>query len=85
MSEFGRVCGRRKLRVNVGKSKVMGWSRYGNGDRMHVILNGEPLQEVDCVKYLGWQVAADVRCEWDVVHRMNEEHRAWGALKCPEQ
>ena len=48
MSEFGRVCERRKLRVNVGKSKVMKCFRYGNGDRMHVILNGEPLQEVDC-------------------------------------
>ena len=45
MSEFGRVCERRKLRVNLGKSKVM---RYGNGGRMHVILNGKPLKEVDC-------------------------------------
>ena len=26
---------------------------------MHVILNGEPLEEVDCFKYLGSQVAAD--------------------------
>ena len=34
VSEFGRVCERRKLRVNVGKSKVMRCSRYGNGDRM---------------------------------------------------
>ena len=71
----------RKLRVNVGKSKVMRCSRYGNGDRMHVILNGEPLEEVDCFKYLGSQVAADGRCERDVVHRMNEVYRAWGALK----
>ena len=30
LSEFGRVCERRKLRVNVGKSKVMRCSRYGN-------------------------------------------------------
>ena len=35
VSEFGRVCERRKLRVNVGKSKVMRCSRFGNGDRMH--------------------------------------------------
>ena len=35
VSEFGRVCERRKLRANVGKSKVMRCSRYGNGDRMH--------------------------------------------------
>ena len=30
VSEFSRVCERRKLRVNVGKSKVMRCSRYGN-------------------------------------------------------
>ena len=38
MSEFGRACERRKLKVNVGKRKVTRCSRYGNGDRMHVIL-----------------------------------------------
>ena len=26
-------------------------------------------------------MAADGECERDVIHRMNEEHRAWGALK----
>ena len=41
--EFGKVCERRKLRVNIGKSKVMSCSRYGNWGRMHLILNGEPL------------------------------------------
>ena len=44
-------------------------SRYVNGGRMHVIL---PLEEMDCFKYLGSQVAADGGCERDVVHRMNE-------------
>ena len=77
MSEFGRVCERRKLRVNVGKNKVMRCSRYGNGCRMHVIQNGKPLEEVYCLKYLGSQVAADGGCERDVVHRMNEVYRAW--------
>ena len=81
VSEFGRVCERKKLNVTVGKSKVMRCSRYGNGDPMHVILNGEPLEEADCFKYLGSQVAADGGCERGVVHRMNEGYRAWGALK----
>ena len=48
---------------------------------MHVILNGEPLEEGDCFKYLGSQATADEGCERDVVHRMNEGYRAWGALK----
>ena len=30
---------------------------------MHVILNGEPLEEVDWFKYLGSQVADDGGCE----------------------
>ena len=47
---------------------------------MHGILNGEPLEEVHCYKYLGSQVAADGGCGRDV-HRMNEGYRAWGALK----
>ena len=46
-----------------------------------MILNGEPLEEVDCFKYLGSQVAADGGCERDVVHIRNEGYRAWGELK----
>ena len=33
-------------------------------------LNGEPLEEVGCFKYVGSQVAADGGCERDVVHRI---------------
>ena len=44
VSEFGRVCERRKLRANVGMRKVMRFSRNGNGDLLHVILNIEPLE-----------------------------------------
>ena len=65
VSEFGRVCERKKL-VNVGKSKVMRCSRYGNGDPMYVILKGEPLEEVDYFRYLELQAAADGGCERDV-------------------
>ena len=80
-SEFAKVCERRKLRVNVGKSNVMMCSRYGNRCRMHVILNSEPLEEVYWFKYLGSQVAADEGCERDVVHRINKEYGEWGEMK----
>ena len=39
---------------------------------MHVIPNGEPLEEVDCFKCLWSKGAADGGSERDVVHRMNE-------------
>ena len=64
VSVFGRVCEIRKLRVNVGKSKVIRCSRYGNGSRVRVLLNGEPLEEVDCFKYTWcrkWQLLEDVK------------------------
>ena len=48
---------------------------------MNVILNCEPLEEIDCFRYPGSQVAANGGCERDVVHRMNERYRAGGALK----
>ena len=78
LSEFGRVCERRKLRVYVGKSGVMRCSTYGGGGRISVIQDIEPLEEVDCFESLRSQVPADRGCEGDVVHRMNER---WGALK----
>ena len=48
---------------------------------MHVTLSGEPLEEVDCFKYLGSQEAVDGGCERDMVHRINEWYRGWGMLK----
>ena len=45
---------------------------------MHVMLNGEPLDEVDCVKYLGSQLMEDVKAMW---YTINEGYRAWGAMK----
>ena len=45
--EFGGVCETKKLRLNVGKSKVMRCSRYGNGCRMYRSLNGETLDKAD--------------------------------------
>ena len=52
---------------------VMRCLRYGNGSQMHVRLNGEPLQEVVCFKYLGSQMAVNGGCVRDVVPTMN-----WG-------
>ena len=80
VSEFCRVCERRKLTVNESESKVR-CSSYGNRSRLHLSLNGEPLEAVDCFKHLGSQVTADGGCERDVVHRMKEGYRAWGMLK----
>ena len=60
-------------------------SRNGNGGRIQVILNGESLEEVGCLKFVGSQGAADGGCERDLVNK-NEgyrlrHYRAYIALK----
>ena len=66
VSEFGSVCERRKMRVNVGKSKVMRCSRYDKGDRMQVILNGERLRKWIVLSTWGrkWQPIENVKGMW---------------------
>ena len=81
VTEFGRVCERRKLRVNVNKSKVMKCARNGNVGGMNVRLNGEVLEEVECFEYLGACVAANGGIEMEVSHRVRKGYQAFGALK----
>ena len=61
-----------KLRVNVGKSKVMRCTRNEDGARLNAILNGDVLEEVDQFKYLGSVIAANGGVETDVRYRVNE-------------
>ena len=81
VTEFGRVCERRKLQVNVGKSKFTRCTRNEDGARLNVMLNGEVLEEVEQFKYLGSVIAANGGVEADVHHRVNEGCKVLGALK----
>ena len=60
-------------------------SKCGNEGRIQVKNNGEPLEKVDCFKYLQSKVAADGGCERGVLRRMNEGYRTWSSEKCAEQ
>ena len=53
MSEFGRVCESRKLKVNVKKCKVLIFSLRGKQEPMRVRPGSEELEEVNVLKYLG--------------------------------
>ena len=59
----------------------MRYSRLVNVSRMHVILNGEPFEEVDCFKYLESQMAADGGGERDMIHRIKEWYQSSGTMK----
>jgi len=81
VAEFGRVCDWRKLRVNVGKSRVMRCSRSGDASRISVLLNGELLEEVQCFKYLISHVGRDEPVATEVKSRVEAGCKVWGALE----
>ena len=81
VTEFGRICEGRKLRVNVGKNKVMRCARNEDGARLNVMLNGEALEKVDQFKYLGSVIAANGGVEADVRHRVSKGCKVLGTLK----
>ena len=81
VQEFGRVCKRRKLKVNVSKSKVMRCSRRVNNSRLNIAWEGENLEEVECFKYLGSNISANGKIEVEVKSRVNEVAKVQGGLK----
>ena len=79
--EIGRVCYRRKQRVNVGRSKELRCSRNDDASRISVLLKGESLEQVQCFKYLGSHVEKDELVETKVKSRVKEGCKVLGALK----
>merc|ERR1712001_819488 len=68
--EFGRVCERRKLRVNVEKSKVMSVGVNVETSLPNIMLNGERMEVVNSFKYLGNCFSSDGGGNEDVRERV---------------
>ena len=54
--------------MNVGKSKVMRYTRNEGGARQNAMVNREALEEVDHFKYLGSVIATNGGAEVHVHH-----------------
>ena len=80
VTEFAGVCGRRKLRVNVSKSKVMVVSKDG-GYKADICLHGEKMEQVECFRYLGTDIHENGRMGKEIGHRVREGERVGGALR----
>ena len=81
VQEFGRVCQRRKLKVNESKSKIMRIGKNGEENEVNISLNNRRMEEVETYRYLGVDVSSDGGMEEEVNHRITEARRAWGAMK----
>ncbi|XP_068206843.1 uncharacterized protein [Palaemon carinicauda] len=79
--EFGRVCERRKLQVNVVRVRFIRCTRREGSARLNIVLNGELLEEVDQFEYLGSVIAANGRVEADVHLRVYKGCEVLQAVK----
>jgi hypothetical protein len=81
VSEFGRVCKRRKLSVNVTKSKVMRVTRNENAGDIEITLNLIRMEEVYCFRCLGVDIDRDGAMKSEIKHRVTEGEKVSGVLK----
>ena len=79
--KFGRVCERRKLRVNVDKSKVMCVGEILEPSLLNIMLNGERMEVVNSFKYLGSCFSSDGGVKEDASMRVGEGMKTFGAMK----
>ena len=80
VTEFDRVCKRRKLKVNVDKSKVLRCSKEDPVPRMQIQLEDEQLKQVASFKYLGSMVTEIGTVSREVQSRTTEAGKAMGGL-----
>merc|ERR1711905_33132 len=78
--EFGSVCKRRNLVVNVGNCRVMRIGKSQNENEMNVSLNNRRMEEVECYRYLGVDVSHDGKMNEEVSHRKGEKGKGEGIV-----
>src|SRR5215469_4396078 len=81
VTAFDRVCGKRKVRINGNKSKVM---RVGENERvidMGIRIGRERVEQVVCFKYLGVVLSAEGDGRQEFGHRLNEGGSALGGVR----
>ena len=71
--------GKRKLKVNVSKSKVIVVSKDG-GYKADRCLHGEQMEQIECFRYLGIDIHESGRMGKEIGHRVREGERAGGVL-----
>ena len=79
--EIGRVCVRRKLRVNVDKSKVMFVGEIVEPSLLNIKFNGERMEVVHSFRYLGRCFSSDGGVKEDVSMREGEGMKTFGAMQ----
>ena len=79
-NEFGRLCKKRKLTVNLEKIKVMKVSKNGDQNELNISLDGRRMEEVNAYRYLGVDVTNDGKRNEEVSYRIAETKKGVGRV-----
>ena len=82
VSAFVKVCERRKLKINVGKSKVTKMSDTGEKGNLRIKVKEEVMEVVDTFRSLGVDFASNGRMEAELNHRSMEVRKCAGLQVC---
>ena len=74
-------CGRYGLKINIGKTEVMGVTKRSEQIPVNISLGGGILKQVRSFRYLGSLVQDDARCEGDIRGRIGMAKAAFGQLR----
>ena len=72
VSEFEKECDTMRLKINVGKSKVLTIKKHQEGICEKVRVNGKEMHKVDKFNYLGLMINTDGGMGEKVAHRVLE-------------
>ena len=75
MNDFGRVRKKRKLTVNVEKSKAMKVSKNGDQIELNISLDGRRMEVANAYRYLGVVVTNDGEINEEMNHMISEAKR----------
>lgn len=81
VSEFGKVCKRGKLKINVNESKVIRFSTQKRQNMCGISLNEETVEYVECFTYLGMDMIVNGTGGAKVSHRVGEGSKILGVLR----
>jgi len=78
---FHRVCGKRKVRINGDKSKVMRVGANGRVMDMRIRIGRVRVKQVEFFNYLGVVISAEGDGRQEFGHRLKEGNRALGGVR----
>ena len=81
LQRYVRVCERRKLKINVGKSKVMKISDTDEKGNLGIKVKQEVMEEVDTFRYMGVDFASNGRMSAELNHRSMEVRKCAGVRR----